>query len=117
MVDDCREPVSTVTVKRIRINATFSTSITITVSEPGDGATVVPNVVGLSEAAAVEQLSSLGLVTHVEEIDSGEGSSNSGVVISQRPRANEDVPAGTHVFLQVSMRPLVEPNPEESTSE
>ncbi|RJP28462.1 MAG: serine/threonine protein kinase [Actinobacteria bacterium] len=78
------------------------TSVTLEVGEEATQA-AVPNVVGLSQNAAEEQLEGAGFAVKVEEASSTEVPQ--GNVIQQNPAANTEVAKGTTVTITVSTGP------------
>ncbi|HEX9416132.1 MAG TPA: PASTA domain-containing protein [Gaiellaceae bacterium] len=75
--------------------------VSLTVSR-GPSAVVVPNLVSLSEADAVAQLTQLGLRADVVQVPS---SQRSGKVVAQNPKGGERVAPGSRVRLNVSKGP------------
>lgn len=75
--------------------------VTIFVSS-GAAPVVVPNVVGLSESAATDQLQAAGLRRQVVTVDVPFGSPKDGTVIGQNPQANDQVPKNSVVTIQVA---------------
>jgi beta-lactam-binding protein with PASTA domain len=78
------------------------TSVTLEVGEEATQA-AVPNVVGLTQAEAQEQLEDAGFEVKVEEAASAEAPE--GTVIQQNPAANTEVAKGTTVTITVSTGP------------
>jgi beta-lactam-binding protein with PASTA domain len=68
----------------------------------GPSAVAVPNLISLSEADAVAQLTKLGLRAEVVQVPS---SQKSGEVVAQNPRSGERVAPGSRVRLNVSKGP------------
>ena len=90
-------------------------TVTITISSgEGEKMVTVPNVIGLSEVAAVNLLEQNGLVASVSEAESDE---DAGEVFYQSIQANKEVLEGTTVSIRVSLGRDEEPSPSPSPSE
>jgi serine/threonine-protein kinase len=78
------------------------TTVTIWVAVPNN-IVLVPNLVGMSRAAAETALTTLGLIPKVSEVDSELAG---GTVLTQNPDVGTQVQAGTEVALEVSNAPI-----------
>jgi beta-lactam-binding protein with PASTA domain len=78
------------------------TTVTIWVAVPNN-IVLVPNLVGMSRAAAETALTSLGLVPKVTEVDSELAG---GTVLTQNPDAGTSAQAGSEVAMEVSNAPV-----------
>jgi beta-lactam-binding protein with PASTA domain len=79
-------------------------TVTIWIAVPSDRV-LVPNLLGMSQAAAEIQLTGRGLVAQVELVDS---EMTGGTVVGQDPEAGTEVEAGATVIVRVSNAPVVQ---------
>jgi eukaryotic-like serine/threonine-protein kinase len=78
----------------------LQTPVTVFVSTGPDNQSV-PNVVGLTQAAAEVQLQNQGFIVLVESQDVDAGSGQVGTVVAQIPNAGGQLPIGTEIVIRV----------------
>ena len=75
---------------------------------------IMPNLVGMTQAAAIAHIESLRLV--VGTISPVESEQKEGTIIWQSITADEEITEHTKIFLQVAVKPRETPEPSESPS-
>ncbi len=114
--NDTNQPDNTVVDQKPPANTPMRQGDTIAVVVlSGQATVVVPNLVGLSENAARNQLTSVGLQAGVRD-DQNDPSTPVGQIVSTNPRAGIPVQRGSTVDYTISKGPAPTPTPTPSPS-